>query len=93
MKYEEGEVFTINWRVIGNENPAEIAYYHQKVDVFLHQWEDTGEWCLLASQEWLNDHEDGEGSAHAEYARAYVEGVSVDPDDVYAHPRVDSVEG
>jgi len=90
---EEGEVFSINWRVHGHVNSAMIAYYHEQIDVFLHRWEDTGEWCLLVDQSWLDDHEDGEGSAHAEYARAYVEGVYGDPDDVFAHPRVDPIEG
>jgi len=90
--YDEGEVFEINWRVHGHANAALIAYYHQRIDVFLHRWEDTGEWCLLADQSWLDEHEDGDGSESAEYVRAYVEGVSVDPDDVFAHPRIDPVE-
>lgn len=91
-EHDEGDVFPIDWRVHGHVNAAMIAYYHQRVDVFLHQWDDTGEWCLLVDQDWLDEHEDGEGSASADYVRAELEGVSVDPEDVFAHPRVDAVE-
>lgn len=92
MQFEPGEVFTINWRVIGHANEAQIGYYHQPVDVFLHYFPDTDEWVILVDEEWLRNDQGGEGSESAEYARSYIEGTVVDPDNIYQHTRIDPIE-
>lgn len=89
---EEGEPFKIDWRVHGNVNAAEIAYYHQRVEVFMISHHDEDVTRIYATQEWLDENEGGKGTENAEYARAYVEGTVVNPDDPFDHIRIDEPE-
>lgn len=83
---ELGEPFTISWRVIGHRNQNIAYWFPLEVEVFCHQFEDTGDVTLMVTQDWLDT------SDHAEYARAYIDGTHVDPDDPFSHERIDRPE-
>jgi len=89
---ELGEPFEIAWRVISHINQAQISYYYQRVEVFMHAHSDEDVVRLYATQDWLDAHRDDPGAASAEYMRSYMEGTVVDPDAPFEHEQVDRPE-
>jgi hypothetical protein len=81
--------FTIRWQVQGHPH----GFYYIEVDVFMHYIVPHDETVIHVTQSWLDSHpnEPGTGADCAGYARQYVDGTVVDPDDVYGHPRIERV--
>lgn len=87
--YESERPFWIRWRVHSLGNRAVQPFYHIDVRVFIHRWEDTCEYAILADQGWLDAHENDLGAESAEYVKSYLDGTVVKPGHVFEHPRID----
>jgi hypothetical protein len=86
---EPGEPFRIDFRAYSGGNAAVQPYYTVPAEVFIHYFEDTDEHVILVTQGWFDDHEDDDGARSSEWARYHIDGTTVDPDDVFAHDRID----
>jgi hypothetical protein len=88
---KSGEPFCIQWRVIGHRNSAQVAYWLEEFEVFIHQHDDEECWRLYATQEWIDEHPWEETHICEEYARSYVDGTIVDPDNLTDHERIERI--
>jgi len=82
---EEGDKLSLGYRVVGNVNQAEIAYWVKEVPVFVHEFDDDhalhDDPQLMVDQEYLDEADE----ADAAHCRAYIEGLPPDPD----HERIE----
>lgn len=83
---DDGTSVEVEWRVMMFGNRVQQPYYLIEIPMFVHTFED-GERVLLVDEEYFGE-DDRVDYERPDYARAYADGVPLDPE----HPHIESIE-